>query len=80
MLNSNVHSYETRSSSDIHVGYSLNVRKASINCHGTSAWNTLILAVRFSTIFTICKRYLKTLLINSILRCNVHYISEWFDC
>ena len=64
MLNSIVRSHEIRSSSNIHVvGFLLNVRKASIKCHGTSVCNTLPLAVRLSTIFTIVKRCLQTLLI-----------------
>ena len=49
MLNSNVHPHKTRSSSTIYlVGFSLNVRKASIRCHGPSVWNTLPLADRHS--------------------------------
>ena len=68
-LNSNVHSHETRSSSNIHVlGFSLNVRQASIKCHCTSVLNTLPLAVRLSTTFTIFKR---------CLRCNITYLNDW---
>ena len=56
-LNSNIHSHETRSSSNIHVvSFPLNVRKANIKCHGTSVWNISPLAVRLSTTFTIFKR------------------------
>ena len=78
MINSNIHSHDTRSSSNIHVvGCSLNVRRASIKCHGTSVWNILPLAVRLSTTFTIFKRRLKTVLI--IEYSGVTFISMLID-
>ena len=61
VLNSNVHSHETKSSSNIHVvGFSLNVGNA---WHGKSVSNMLPLAVTLSTKFTVYNRCLKTLLI-----------------